>query len=92
MNGSRFRHGLASAAKEHLASGAPITRLEALILYGVANLPDVVAEMRRQGWVVDSRSVPYAAAVARVNRHATVQPPATLPVRDIVLTEYWVNR
>jgi len=85
------RNGLALAAREHLASGEPITRLEALVLYGVANLPDIVKEMRRQGWVIGSRWVPYATAVARVNRHAVLQPPKNLPIRDVQMTEYWAS-
>jgi len=53
MNAIKF--GLALAAREHLASGQPITRLEAMVLYGVANLPDVVKGMRHDGWVIESR-------------------------------------
>lgn len=87
-----LRHGLAIAVKEHLASGQPISRLEALILYGVSNLTDVISELRKQGWVIESRSVPYAAPLARLNRLAKVEPPANLPVREIQLTEYWLSR
>lgn len=89
---STAKYGLALAAREHLASGEPITRLEAIALYGVSNLPDVIKEMRRQGWTVKSRAVPYAAAVTRVNRYASFTPPTNLPVRDIHLTEYWISR
>jgi hypothetical protein len=87
-----LRFGMAMAAKEHLLAGDPITRLEAMVLFGVANLPDLIKEMRRQGFVIESRLVTYAAAAARVNRHAVLQPPANLPVREIQLTEYWVSK
>lgn len=86
------KYGLTLAAREHLASGQPITRLEAIVLFGVADLTKLVSEMRRQGWVIESRSVPYATAVSRVNKHAVLKPPANLPVRDIQLTEYWVQK
>ena len=86
------KYGLALAAREHLASGQPITRLEAIVLYGVANLPDVIKELRHQGWVIQSRLVSYAAAAARVNRFAVLQPPPNLPAREIQLTEYWVSK
>jgi hypothetical protein len=85
------KYGLALAAREHLVAGQPITRLEALVLFGVANLPDLIKEMRRQGWVIESRWVPYATAVRRINQHAVLQPPANLPVREIQLMEYWVK-
>ena len=87
-----LRFGLAIAAKEHLASGQPITRLEAMVLYGVANLPDLIKEMRRQGWVIKSRLITYAAAAARINQNAVLQAPANLPIREVHLTEYWVSK
>jgi len=86
------KNGLALAAREHLASGQPITRIEAIVLYGVANLPDIIKEMRRQGWIIKSRSVPYATAVTRINKFASLTPPPNLPVRDIHFTEYWVSK
>jgi hypothetical protein len=87
-----YRNGIALAAREHLASGKPITRLEAMVLYGVANLPDVIKEMRRQGWVIKSRTISYAAAITRMKEHAILQPPTNLPIREIQLTDYWVSK
>jgi hypothetical protein len=84
--------GLPLAAREHMVGGSPITRLEAITLFGVSNLPDVIKRMRRQGWTIKSRLVPYATAVARVNKHAVFRPPPNLPVREIRLTEYWVSK
>ncbi len=89
---SKMKYGLALAAREHLASGQPITRLEALVLYGVSNFPDIISEMRKQGWVIQSRTGTYAAAMARINKHAVLQPPPNLPVREVMLTEYWVSK
>ena len=89
---SQMKYGMALAAREHLASGQPITRVEALVLYGVSNFPDIISELRKQGWVIESRMVTYAAAMARINQHAVLQPPPNLPVREVMLTEYWVNK
>ena len=36
------RSGLGQAAKDTLLGGKPLTRLEAMVLFGVANLPAVV--------------------------------------------------
>lgn len=88
---SGYRYGITMAVKEHLAEGKPISRLEALALYGVANLPDVVSELRKQGWVIESRRVPFAKAVTRVNEYAVFHPPKNLPVKEIQLTEYWMS-
>ena len=86
-----IRHGLGIAVREHIAAGLPITRLEALVLFGVQNLPDVIRHMRRDGWVIQAKPVPYAAAMKRVNEHAELQPPKNLPIREVQLTEYWVS-
>ncbi len=80
------------AVKEHLHSGKPITRLEAMILFGVADLTKVISDLRKEGWTVHSRPVAYIAAVKRVNEHAVLQPPSNLPVREIQLTEYWMGK
>lgn len=87
-----YRNGLALAAREHLASGQPLTRLEAIVLYGVANLPDVIKEMRRQGWVIKSGNISYAVALARLNKVTQFQAPQNLPIREIQFTEYWVSK
>ena len=72
--------------------GKPLTRLEAMVLFGVANLPDVVKAMRREGWIVEQKLVPYAAAMKRINEHAVLKPPPNLPIREVMVTEYRVTR
>lgn len=82
------------AAREHMAGGNPLTRLEALVLFGVSNLPELVYEMKKEGYVMHSKKIAYAAAVVRLNasNHAVLKPPPNLPIREIQLTEYWVSR
>jgi hypothetical protein len=87
-----FKHGLVMAAREHLLQGKPITRLEAIVLYGVPDLPKIVSDLRKQGWTVHSRKVPYAVAARRVNEHAALRSPKNLPIKEIELTEYWVSK
>jgi hypothetical protein len=84
--------GLNAAAREHLLAGNPLTRLEALILFGVSNLPELVYEMKKQQIRVEKRDVPFATAMVRVNKYAHLQPPPNLPIREILLTEYRVTR
>lgn len=84
--------GFIDGCKEHLLAGKPLTRLEALIFFGVSNLPEVVYELRKQGFIIKTKSVAFARAVVRVNEHARLEPPANLPTKDIQLTEYWVSR
>jgi Helix-turn-helix domain len=81
-----------AAAKEHLLSGSEITRLEAIVLYGVPDLTKIISDLRRDGYEVALESVPYAAALRRVNEVAVLTPPADLPVRNVYLTQYRVIR
>jgi Helix-turn-helix domain len=85
-------HGLVLAAREHLLEGKPITRLDAIILYGVPDLTKLISDMRRDGWIVQARRIPYAAAARRINEYAVLQPPKNLPIREIQLTEYWIAK
>lgn len=89
---SNVKYGLSVALKEHIISGQPITRLEAIVLYGVPDLPKMISDLRRSGWVIESKRIAYVAAVKRVNKYAELLPPSNLPIRDIQLTEYWVNK
>ena len=86
------RYGNALGVKEHLISGEQLTRLEALIFYGISNLTVVISEMRKAGFTIESRPTPFAAAIKRVNEHAVLKPPDNLPVREIQLTEYWLSK
>lgn len=85
-------NGAAIAAREHLLSGKRLTRMEALVLFGLSNLPELVYEMRKQKFKVESKKVSYATAMVRINQHAVLKPPANLPIREIMFTEYWVSR
>lgn len=87
-----MKYGLTDAIREHLVSGQPITRLEAIVLFGVSNLTAIISEMRKQGWIVESRLTTYAAASKRLNQYAELRPPPNLPVREIMFTEYWISK
>ncbi len=89
---STIKHGMTLALKEHLSSGNPITGLEAIALFGCNGLRAQITNLQRQGWVINSRKTPFAVAVRRINKYAVYQPPKNLPVKEIMLTEYWVNK
>lgn len=80
------------AAKEHLLAGNLITRLEAIVLFGLPDLPAMIRRMRDQGWIIKRRRSSFAAAVKRINDHAVLKMPKNLPIRELQLTEYWVSR
>ena len=79
------------AVREYLAGGRPITELESVVLFGVTSLRGLISSLRKEGWVFESRLVPFATAIRRVNEYAELRPPENLPVRELQLTEWWVT-
>ena len=86
------KHGIKLMVSEHLLTGEPLTRLEALILYGVQQLHSEVHRLRREGWIVNSRKITYAEALRRINKHVVVRTPKNLPVQEILITDYWLSK
>lgn len=79
------------AVREYLATGKPLTELESNVIFGVTSLTDLVSSLRKEGWVFQSRRITYAAALRRINEFTVLQPPKDLPIREIMLTEWWVS-
>ena len=86
------KHGMKIMVAEHLSGGGSITRLEALTLFGVQNLPTQIRELRREGWNIKSRQILFVEAVRRVNKYAIYTPPKNLPISEIQLTDYWLSK
>ena len=86
------KYSAETAAREHFLAGNSLTRLEAIVMFGVTSLPGLIRRMRNDGWRIESRRVSYAAAIKRMEKHARVVPPPNLPIRELQLTDYWVSR
>ena len=83
-------HGIA-AAREYLIDGHPLTRIEALLLFGVPDLTKIISDLRSERYLIHRGSIPFAAAIVRLRGQAEVIPPANLPIREIMLTEYRIS-
>ena len=86
------KYSAETAAREHMLEGHSLTRLEAIVMFGVISLPGLIRRMRDDGWVIESRKISYVAAIKRMEDYARVDPPPNLPIRELQLTEYWVSR
>ena len=51
-----------------------------------------ISQMKRDGYMIKSSKVPMARILKRMNEHCTVIPPKELPVRDILVSEYWISK
>lgn len=83
---------LVLGVREHLLSGHPITLLESIALFGVPGLTGEICRLRKEGYVIKTKRIPFVAALRRINESATLVPPQNLPIRAVALTEYRLSR
>ncbi len=83
---------VSDALKEYLNDSKTITKLEAMLLLGVLNLTGEISNLRRQGWLIKKRKVPYTRVLRRINELIKVEVPRNLPIKTILITEYWLSK
>jgi hypothetical protein len=81
-----------TATRDYLLAGHAITRLEAMVFFATPDLTKVISDLRSQGESVHRRTITLSHAIRRVNETATLVPPPALPVKEISVTEYWIER
>ena len=74
-----------------LLEGNPVSVLEATLLFGVQSARYEMLRLRKEGFIVKKQRVPMIKILARLNGMAVCQPPSNLPVREILMTEYWIQ-
>ena len=80
------------AFREHLVTGNYTSLLEALLIFGVQNPNAELTRMRKDGYIIGSQRVSMAKIMARINRYVHAEVPDNLPIRDILMSEYWVKK
>mgnify|MGYP000845547343 FL=1 len=80
------------ALREHMLEGNLISLLEAMLLFGVQNPNAEFARIKKDGFPIKSRRVPMTKILVRANKFAQCRPPADLPHKEILMTEYWIER
>src|SRR5262245_5946394 len=82
----------AMALREHMLEGNPVTLLEAFLLFGVQNPNAELTRIKRDGFLIESRPVPMAKVIRRINEYTICKVPQNLPYKEIQLTEYWIKK
>ncbi|MHA6326480.1 hypothetical protein [Roseivivax sp. CAU 1753] len=82
----------ASALREHMLEGNPVTLLEAILLFGVRNPNAEFTRIKKDRFLIESREVPMANVIRRINEYAVCKVPEDLPYKEIQLTEYWIKK
>ena len=81
-----------SALLEHMLEGHKVSTLEATLLFGVQTPTAEMTNIRRKGFLVKKELVPMAKVLRRLNEVCNCIPPSQLPVREILMSEYWISK
>ena len=85
------KFGAKEAMRDHMLDGNSVSILEAILLFGVQSPNRTLTELKREGYLIGSQRVPMVKIITRLNKYADVNPPTDLPIREIVMTEYWIK-
>ena len=87
-----IRFGNTFALKEYLLIGNRISRLESLLLFGVQNLTAVISYLKKDGYIIKKEPITMIKVLKRINETVLCTQPEQLPVKDIIMTEWWVSK
>ena len=82
----------AMALREYMLDGNPVTLLEAILLFGVQGPNAEFNRIKKDGFLIESQSVPMAKVIRRINEYTVCKVPSDLPYKEIQLTEYWIKK
>ena len=85
------RYSAPDALKMFLLEGNPISNLEAVLLFGTQSPWRVIHSLKEEGFMIGKQKVTMIKVLARLNKITTCKPPSDLPVREILMTEYWIK-
>ena len=85
------RYSAPDALKMFLLEGNTISNLEAVLLFGTQSPWRVIHSLKKEGLIIGKQKVPMIKILARLNKLTVCQAPSNLPVREILMTEYWIK-
>ena len=81
-----------AALREHLLNDHKVSLLDALLLFGVQSLNRELTTLKRDGFLIKKEKVPMSKVLRRLNEYAVAKAPDKLPIREIMMTEYWISK
>jgi hypothetical protein len=85
-------YGNVMALKEHILSGEKISRIEALVLFGVQDLNRELLRMKKSGFILKNTKTTMTKIIIRLNKFSICKPPKDLPTNEIIMNEYWLSK
>lgn len=85
------KYSPADAFKTFLLEGHAISKIEATLMFGVQSPQREIARIKNMGFIIGTQRVPMIKILARLNKYTVCQSPSNLPIREILMTEYWIQ-
>ena len=89
---NKIKYGNVAALREYLLNGGKITRLESLLYFGVQNLTAVISYLKKDGYIINKENISMLKVLKRVNESIKCTHPNNLPVKEIIMSEWYISR
>lgn len=92
MTKTSYQKGKIMALREFMEEGNTVSVLEMVALFGVQAPNRTLTTFKEDGMVIHKRKVTMLSVLKRINKFCTFKEPVNLPVKEILMTEYWVSK
>ena len=75
-----------------MLDGGTVSILEAILYFGVQSPNRAFTQFKRKGFIVKKKSVSMAKVMVRLNKNIKCNTPKILPIRDIIMSEYYISK
>ncbi len=89
---TRIKYGNTEALLEYMLDGGTVSILEAILYFGVQSPNRAFTQFKRKGFIVKKKSVSMAKVMVRLNKNIKCNTPKNLPIRDIIMSEYYISK
>ncbi len=86
------KYGNVMALKEFMLNNNRVSKIEALVLFGVQDLNREIKRMRMDGFIIKNQKVTMVKILTRLNKFTVCKSPKELPIKEIIMNEFWISR
>ena len=92
MSKTNYQKGKVMALREYMMAGNIVSIFEMMALFGVQSPNRTLTIFKRDGMRIKKRKVTMLSVLKRLNKYCYFEQPKNLPVKEILMTEYWVSK
>ena len=88
---NEIKYGNSEALLEYMLNGETVSILEAILYFGVQS-PNRAFDNLKEKDLLLKKSVSMAKVIVRINKSLKCKTPKNLPIRDIIMSEYYISK